>query len=279
MTALKNINVSAAETFKPNIDGVFLDLPEAVYRQADGVNISSLKIMGRSPAHYYARINAPAITPTPAMVFGTLLHRAVLEPEKLAGSFAVKPSDMDFRSKDGKAWRDSQTLPIIDEDQATDLDAAANKVMAHKYASSILANTEKEVSVFKWRNLGGDLLLKGRLDAVAEDENGYTTIIDIKTTEDASQSAFAKSIANFGYAEQAAYYMDLIGASFFIFIAVEKTAPYEIGVYCLDNDSIDHGRAINNRNLDTLENCLKTNEWAGYSDSLQTIKLPAWATK
>lgn len=263
--------------FVPNMEGTFYSLPENIYRQAPGVNISNLKAMRRSPAHYLAKVTAPPSDPTPALVFGTLLHRACLEPDKLAGSFAVKPDDIDFRTKAGKEWRDSQTVPIIDAQQGAALEQASAKVLAHPHASAILARADKEVSVFKKRSLTSDLLLKGRLDAVAVDEQGLTTIADIKTCEDASSDAFARSIATFGYAEQAAFYMDLIGASYFLFIAVEKYAPYEVAIYCLDEESIALGRERNERHLDTLERCLAVNEWVGYSPEIETISLPRWA--
>lgn len=266
-----------SDLFEPNAEGVFHNLPEDIYRQAPGVNISNLKLMGRSPAHYHARVTGPRMEPTPAMIFGTLLHRACLEPEKLAGSFVVKPEDMDFRSKAGKEWRDGQTVPIIDAGQAAALNEAAAKVLAHPRASAVLAGAQKEVSVFKRRSLTSDLLLKGRIDAIAVDEQGLTTIADIKTTDDASSNAFARAIASWGYAEQAAFYMDLVGASYFLFVAVEKTAPYEVAIYCLDEESIALGRERNNRHLDTLELCLKANEWVGYSQEIETISLPRWA--
>jgi exodeoxyribonuclease VIII len=263
--------------FEPNIEGTFYSLPEDIYRQAPGANISSLKAMRRSPAHYLAKVMAPASEPTPALIFGTLLHRACLEPQNLDGSYVVKPADMDFRTKVGKEWRDAQTVPIIDAQQAEALQKASAKVLAHPHASAILARADKEVSVFKKRSLTSDLLLKGRMDAVAVDEQGLTTIADIKTCEDASSDAFARSIATYGYAEQAAFYMDLIGASYFLFIAVEKYAPYEVAIYCLDEESIALGRERNNRHLDLLERCLAANEFVGYSPEIETISLPRWA--
>jgi len=122
-------------------------------------------------------------------------------------------------------------------------------------------------------------LLKGRLDIVATDSHGATTIADIKTTEDASPEAFSKTIAQYGYAQQAAHYLDLLGATHFVFIAVEKTAPYAVGVYCLDPASVAMGRERNLRNLDLLESCQSSGHWPAYSSEIETISLPAWASK
>jgi hypothetical protein len=263
--------------FQPDTEGEFHNLPEDIYRQAPGVNISNLKLMGRSPAHYHARVTGPRMEPTPAMVFGTLLHRACLEPEKLAGSFVVKPEDMDFRSKAGKEWRDAQTAPIIDAAQKNALETASAKVLAHPAACDVLTNSNKEVSVFK-RCEKTNILLKGRIDAITvQKDTGLTWVADIKTTEDASPKAFARAIAQWGYAEQAAFYLDLVGATHFVFIAVEKVAPYEVAVYELDPESISIGRKQNEKNLDLYKRCNEAKEWAGYSTGIETITMPQWA--
>lgn len=265
--------------FIDGCEGIFHGLAEETYRAATGVNVSSLKAMGKSPAHYLAQLTQPKSEPTPAMVFGTLLHRAALEPHKLAGSFAVKPEGMNFTTKNGKEWRDAQTLPIITQEQNEALEGAAKSVAAHPAAALILEGANREVSIFKRRfsDREDSMLLKGRLDIVGVDSHGSTVIADIKTTEDASPDGFAKSIASFGYAQQAAFYMDLLDASFFVFIAVEKTAPYAVGVYCLDEESIALGREKNNRQLNLLDACLESGIWPAYSLEIETITLPRWA--
>ena len=267
--------------FQDGAEGVYFDLAEDIYRAATGVNISALKSMGKSPAHYLAQLTQPKSEPTPAMVFGTLLHRAALEPHKLEGSFAVKPDGMTFVTKEGKAWRDAQTLPIITAEQNEALKGAAVSVAEHKAVKKILNldDARREVSVFKRRikKNPNSTLLKGRLDIVFDDDERNTCIADIKTTEDASPEGFAKSIAAFGYAQQAAYYMDLLEASFFLFIAVEKVAPYAVGVYCLDAESIALGREKNTRQLDLLEQCQESGIWPAYSQEIETITLPRWA--
>ena len=130
-------------------EGVYFDLDEQTYRAATGINISALKNINRSPAHYLAKLTEVRPEPTPALVFGTLLHRAALEPHKLGGSFAVKPEGMSFVSKEGKAWRDAQTLPIITEEQNIALAGAAASVAAHPAAAAILADAKREVNRMK----------------------------------------------------------------------------------------------------------------------------------
>lgn len=68
----------------------------------------------------------------------------------------------------------------------------------------------------------------------------------------------------------------------FVFVAVEKKAPYAVGVYVLDDDvdSADTpmklGRAQYRADLRTYAACLSADKWPGYGDTVQTIRTPAW---
>lgn len=62
----------------------------------------------------------------------------------------------------------------------------------------------------------------------------------------------------------------------FVFIAVEKKAPYAVGVYVLDADSVTSGRAQYRDSLDKYAHCLANDNWPGYGDKVQTISVPAW---
>ena len=262
--------------FLPDTEGIFFDLAEDVYRAAPGVNISALKKMSMSPAHYRAGIEEEKPEPTPAQVFGTMLHRAALEPWRLAESFALKPEAIDYRTKDGKAWREAQTLPVLDAKQFKAVNGCADSVASHPIAQSILLNAKKEVSVFKRHEPTG-LLLKGRMDILATDTEGNTVIADVKTTQEASPAGFPREMAKWGYDQQAAFYTDLMGASFFMFLAVEKEAPYAVGLYNLDAESIQIGREKNERNLAKLKLCQDLNDWPAYPQEITTISLPRWA--
>lgn len=140
---------------------------------------------------------------------------------------------------------------------------------------------------------------------------------DLKTTEDASPEGFAKSIANWRYDVQHAYYIDgtrlaleqgkctppqegkaelsvywtdpVTGVlcrcrpdfwrgypKHFAFIAVEKKPPYAVGVYVLDSEGVEIGRAQYQHDLRVYAECVRSGVWPGYGDKIQTISLPAW---
>jgi hypothetical protein len=101
------------------------------YRNTDGISASDIKwiLPPRTPAHYHAyKTGLIKREETRALVLGTLCHLAVLEPERPPTAYAVRPAGLDFRTKDGKAWRDAQgDKPILDETEAAMLDGMRDR--------------------------------------------------------------------------------------------------------------------------------------------------------
>lgn len=168
---------------------------------------------------------------------------------------------------------------VLTPEQWEQLHAMAAAVHAHPAAGALLTSVpgEAEKSVY-WRDSTTGVLCRCRPDWWRDDN----VIVDLKTTEDASPEGFAKSIANWRYDVQAAYYLDGIQQATrkrpkaFVFIAVEKKPPYGVGVYVLDSDSLELGRAQYQHDLRVYAECVRTGEWPGYGDKIQTISLPAW---
>ena len=261
--------------FTPDTEGTFFGLNETEYRSAPGIANSDLKHAHRSMAHYLAAKNAPKKESTPSQVFGTLLHLAALEPLRLNSAFVVKPEGMNYKSNAGKDMRDSQTEAINTAKERDALMGCRASVLAHPLAAELIRRGQREVSVFAKHGPTG-LLRKGRMDVVATDDAGLTTIADVKTTNDASPEEFARTIATWGYHRQAAYYIDLVGASFFVFIAVEKEPPYAVNVFALDEESIEIGRRDNEAALAKVAECTATGIWPAYGHEFNTISLPGW---
>ena len=73
---------------------------------------------------------------------------------------------------------------------------------------------------------------------------GDDWISDIKTTIDNSPRAFKSEIYRRKYHLQACFYCDALGYDpyNFRFIACEKTKPYTVKVYALDDAEIENGR-------------------------------------
>jgi exodeoxyribonuclease VIII len=101
--------------------------------------------------------------------------------------------------------------------------------------------------------------------------------VDLKTTTDASPKGFAKSVAQWRYHIQQNHYLAGTFAERFVFIAVEKTYPYAVGVYELDETAALHGEAERRNNLQTIADCRAIAEWPGYGNTIQPLSLPNWA--
>ena len=261
-------------SFIPKTEGVFYGVPEAIYRQAPGISNSSLKGIDQSPAHYLARLRTPWET-TQAQVIGHITHTATLEPH-LPPLYVVRPAGLTFTTKEGKAWRDSQSLPIITEEEAAQISGMSAAVNRHPFARSILNRSEKEVSAFKLDEATG-LLIKGRADMVFMDDDNHTVVADLKTCEDARPAQFMRDAAKWQYHRQAAFYCDLFGASQFVFICVEKSAPHGVTVMQYSPEAIQTGRTMYRAALATIAACQATNDWPGYSHEIAEIGLPYYA--
>ena len=66
-------------------------LDEDVYRQAQGYSTSELKEAYKSPAHWLAYKNRPPVY-KPHFNFGTMVHMAILEPDRLENDLFIKPT-------------------------------------------------------------------------------------------------------------------------------------------------------------------------------------------
>ncbi len=259
-----------------------LSLPEAQYRAAEGISKSALDYIAppRTPAHYKAYIDGLLkVETTPAMRLGSMIHRAILEPDTVKGAWVVRPEGMVFTTKEGREWKAAQTLPIITADEAATITGMRDSVHAHPAVKRVLANAKTEVSLFA--NGEDGVLRKARIDALPESGN---VIVDVKSCQSADPDMMAKSVASYRYDVQAAYYLDIcrllgIDKSEFLFVCVEKQPPYAVAVYALDQDAIEWGRKQYQRDLAAIRNCEAEDHWPAFTTDITTLALPAWAQR
>ena len=256
------------------------DLSETAYHKASGVSKSSLDRIAPpyTPAHYRAYMDEPSEEPTEAQKFGSLLHAALLTPDKL--DVAVKPEGLDMRTKTGKEWAESNSgKNIINSDQKTMIDRCIENVWKHPFASRLMKSSDLERSLFAEDSHGTHR--KGRLDILPR---GGNIVADLKTCQSAAPDEFEKSIYNYRYGVQSAYYLDLcelcgMEREKFVFICVEKSPPYLVAVYELDPDVVEFGRKLYQRDLTILRHCRETNTWPGYPVDVTRVGVPMFARK
>jgi exodeoxyribonuclease VIII len=256
-------------------------MSNAEYHALPSISKSGLDLIHRAPALYkWRRENRQ--DPTPAMRLGTLTHTAVLEPERFAAEVMVAPK-IDRRTSAGKAeWQafqiEAEGRELIAADEMEKLLAIRDSVHAHPAAfKALFGNPTIEQSIF-WTDPATGVDCRCRPDCVT----AAGVIVDLKTCRDASPAGFAKSIAQYRYHVQAAFYSDGYAAAFgepprgFVFIAVETEPPYLVGVYVSSAAMVDRGRIDYHADLETFRECLATDTWPGYSTSPLTLDLPKW---
>lgn len=255
---------------------------EMYHSMKDVLSNSMLGQFMISPAHLQAYLRNPH-DPTPAMELGSLIHTCVLEPECLEKEYVVSPK-FDKRSKDGKAGAEAFSAAnvgkkSIDQDTHNQVQKIISSVYSHDAASAFLRDGVPEGSIF-WTDEKTGVKCRARLDYYRKDEEA---VIDVKTTVDARANAFQKSIANYGYHRQLAFYARGLRAnglpvSRHVIVAIEKEDPYSVKVYEMDPTSLMIANAQIDAALDQYAACVKSGVWPSYSEEIELIGLPAWAS-
>lgn len=296
MNALRSI-----ADFEP---GIHPDVPAELYHQRvlGVVNSGALKLLAtKTPAHYRAWVDEVVDETegeTAAKAFGKALHCAVLEPDVFERTYIIAREHPYARVSDRlrnakkpsqgtldaiaywDAWEAEMAGRIeVSHKDATRLRGMAASVRSHPIAGKFFQGGTGEVTMI-WTDPRTGLVCKARDDYWRED---LWMIGDLKSTEDASPRAFARSVVNYGYHIQNAHYTSgpqvLSGgdAPRFLFVGVEKEPPYAVGVYMLDADAEARGHELRDRAMDTLDRCLRDDEWPGLPPVVNTLSLPAWA--
>lgn len=262
---------------------IMAQMSEKEYREHPGVNKSTLWEIRKSPAHYKWALENPG-EDTPALRMGRLIHSLVLQPETVDEVYAVAPSGIDRRTKDGKeAWarfcETSEGKEIVTAEDWAEAKQIAFSALSS--AKDLLTGCVTEVPLF-WDDPRTGIRCKCRVDAMKELDDRFV-MIDLKTTTDASSQSFARDAAKYGYAVQAAHYINGVTACGlnhgkpieWWFVAVEKKGPYAVNLLKASEQFIDEGQFRLTGLMDKLDECMRVDEYPGYGEGV--INLPAWA--
>lgn len=274
--------------------GIYPNLSFGDYQRIDAVNQSLLKHFAHSPAHARYEMLHPS-EPSASMTMGTAVHAAVLEPDRFKADYVVAPK-CDKRTNAGKAeWADFEAankgkdwLPEAEYQNAL---AMASAVRAHPQARALLDGRGKNELTAVWLDEETGVKCKARIDRLTTitdcidgHDHNWPTIVDIKTTRDASRDKFAKSMIDYGYHIQAAFYIDGLYAiqpvnRLWHIIAVENVPPFGAAVYRIAPASIELGRAKYREHLRRYANCMESGVWPGYPQDIVELDVPAWALR
>lgn len=280
--------------------GVYDNLQADDYHRVLGLTKTGLMMLRKSPAHFWHWLNSEPEESSASMDLGTATHTLVFEPHKWQDEITVipedapkKPTSVQRNAKKPsdetvaaiKWWDDfyakATGRAIITAEQDALSRAMASAVRNHADVIPYLTHpsAKAEMSIVCNEKVNGlDIACKGRCDLITMDG---TTIVDLKTTQDASSEGFSKSFMSYGYWMQAAHYIAIcrkmgLPIERFVFIAVESSAPHSVALYELDAQSLDKAFAIRQRLMELLSDCIARNEFPAYQRGVKPLTIPPW---
>lgn len=240
------------------------------------LSYSSLKEFAKSPRHYVDYLRKERKS-TPAMVFGSLVHCLLLQPNEVSKQFFLMPN-IDRRTKEGKAAYEeamvkSQGKEIITEEQYNEADNLVNKVVSEEHIANAIQGCNKFEK--EWRADINGLPFRGFFDGEADDY-----ILEIKTTTDASPKTIISDFYNRQYHIQAGLYTH-VSSKPIKYLIIETTSPYNVMLADVDTAFTDFGLKQAVEQIERFKTCMENNMFdMGYEfhlDSGQfTIGLPSW---
>lgn len=244
----------------------------------------------RTPAEYrWAKDHPPAVKPSKKFDVGSAVHakvlgtgyEAVVIPDELlasngaASTKAAKEFIEQVRAAGKIPLKSAEFDPIAD---------AAEAVLAHPAAKQLFAQpSDSEVSVFVTDPVT-NVDVRARFDFLPTDFGlgaPSRVAVDLKTTRDASVKGFTRSVAEYGYDVQRAWYLDALRwltgeTAEMVFVAVEKEPPYLVAVHQLPTIWAEMGETKARRARRVYAECVASGSWPGYGAEVHLLSPPNW---
>jgi len=243
------------------------------YFSIPSLSNSDFRLLSESVLHYINKELFPL--ESASLTLGSAVHKLVLEHERFNEDFIIEDfegADLNKNTKlykeAKKKWLDSVgDREVLSKDLFEQVTKMARNVKA--IAGGLLQNGLPEQAFFS--DFDG-VPVKCKADYYIESAG---VVIDLKTTK--SIKDFKKSVLEYGYGTQSAFYTDVISslekkADRFVFILVETSKPYMVSVQEMSFESIEEGRSIYGEHLKTLQDYNKD----GVVNVIKTTGYPEW---
>lgn len=250
------------------------NMPNADYHAHPAISKSGLDLIMRSPAHYAYREQREA---SRTLVIGSATHAAILEPAMFAEKYMLLKDVPDRRSS---AYKEAVKIYgeefVLVSHEADRVVAMQESVKRNNVARRLLEEAGRaELSIFTKDPITG-VEVKIRPDWIC------SRMVDLKTCRDARDFKFSRSINEYNYHVQHAFYSDVWFWAFgerlpFSFLALESDMPHNCKVYNLDDIAVEQGRRMYRQALNKYAECLSSGDWHGYEEEESYITLPSYA--
>ena len=268
--------------------GINVNLPERLYFAHPALSSSSAKsLLTDTPRRFRWKQQHPVHKPQFDM--GHYVHGELLG----SGAEVVIVEADDWRTKAARDARDlahaEGKVPMLakDADVGDLMVASVREFLIDAGMPTVFARGfgQGEVSLL-WDDDTHGIQRRARLDWLHNPIPGQPRmVVDLKTAASADPAEAGRVAHNFGYHQQAAWYLDGLRALTgetdvaFIHVIVEKDAPYLVSVTQLDDEALARGRVLNDRAIRLYKECLATDTWPGYSPTIRSVSLPTWALR
>jgi hypothetical protein len=229
------------------------------------VRFSRLKLMGKSPAHYQAGVDAE----TGSMRKGSALHSYLLGD---ADRVKVYEGKRDKRVKAYQAFLEEHPdAEILSPREAIDVEGMRASLHRHERAMQLLDGIREQR--IEW-SLGGRPCA-GTPDVVHLRDGGKV-LVELKTGQSSAPDLFRWQSRKLAYHAQLAWYArGLEMASIYTpgpvteqyIVAVESSAPYPVTVFRVTDALRSAGERQCRLWLEQLLVCERTGRWPGYVDA------------
>lgn len=262
--------------------------PPEIYHSTQAISKSGMDKLRQAPAKFKSWLEGNVEEKTDALLFGSVFHCLVLEPNEFNKRYTVK--QFNGATKAGKEEATSAKalgLELVPPRVYENAYAMAGSVRNHPLIGQIMSAHDKqtEISIYWSENMDNlEIPCKARLDMLATVPGFGLVAVDLKSTDDASPEALERSLYKWGYHRQAAWYRRALRAvgmesSVFVLVAVEKTAPYLITAANISEAAQQVGLEEIKEALNTYTSCIKSGLWSGYVSEIIDIDLPEWVYK
>lgn len=258
------------------------------------ISASGLKLLARSPAHYWAKYLDPERQPDAPkrnMIRGSMIHGMLFEPQLWEQQYVQLPEGLDRRTKEGKAlWLEILATgkePITAQEWKDGLGIITN-MLRHPRSMELFQLPGVAEQTLTWVDADTGVRCKARPDFMVppglSDKYPNGVIVDLKSTQDARAEQFQRTAWNLGYHIQAAHYCNGFKASYgtfpaFFFAAGEPKAPYPVQYFKAGEAFMGAGLGDVSDLLEIYASCLATDSWPGYPDEDGELEPPAWAVE
>lgn len=270
----------------PRAPGVYSreQVPMAEYLAWDAVSAGLLKDVLDRGCGFADRKRRIVRDDSDATERGTAVHTAILEPHDFDKRYAPLSVECDLRTSAGKAEKAAIVASGRRAVKAAVWETCLrlrDRAWEHPILSRLLAECETEVSVLSEVGVG-DLIGKARADVLAR---GAETILDLKTTLDASPFAFGRSAADYGYHLSSPWYLDTferagVGVRYWTLAALEAdpdVGHYDVALYTLDPLVVARARAKIDTAARTWAAARASGNLRARPDTYLPLPMPAWA--